>query len=73
MARPRACWQLWEVIRLFGYAAAAKQLGLSETVLMPDTAPDNKEAVLRGFGVVVERMPYKDLLEGRGSKDTRSF
>ena len=35
--------------------------------------PDNKEEVLRGFGVVVERMPYKDLLEGRGSKDTISF
>ena len=48
--------------RSFGYAA--KQLGLSGTVLMPDSAPDNREAVLRGFGVDVERMPSKDLLEG---------
>ena len=48
--------------RSFGYAV--KQLGLSGTVLMPDTAPDNREEVLRGFGVEVERMASRDLLEG---------
>ena len=48
--------------RSFGYAT--KELGLSGTVLMPDTAPDNREGILRGFGVQVERMPSKDLREG---------
>ena len=59
--------------RSFGYAA--KQLGMSGTVLMPDTAPDNREAVLRGFGVEVERMPSKDLLEGvkRHERQGRMF
>ena len=59
--------------RSFGYAA--RHLGLTGTVLMPDTAPNNREEVLRGFGVEVERMPSKDLLEGvrRHETEGRTF
>ena len=46
------------------FAFGAQQLGLSATVLMPDTAPDNREAIMNSFGAQVERMPSKDLLNG---------
>ena len=46
------------------YAYAVKSLGLSATVLMPDTAPENRARMLESFGLQVERMPSSQLMEG---------
>lgn len=46
------------------YAYAAKSLGLSATVLMPDTAPANRAEMLQSFGLHVERMPSAALMDG---------
>jgi len=46
------------------YAAAAKALGLTATVLLPSTAPASRETLLKQAGVSVERMESKDLMRG---------
>ena len=46
------------------FSVAAQQLGLAATVCMPDTAPDSREAVMRGHGAEVERMPSSALEAG---------
>ena len=46
------------------FSVAAQQLGLAATVCMPDTAPDSREAVMRGRGAEVERMPSSGLEAG---------
>ena len=46
------------------YAAAAKALGLTATVLLPSTAPTSRETLLKQAGVSVERMESKDLMRG---------
>jgi len=46
------------------YAYAAKSLGLSATVLMPDTAPINRANLLQSYGLDVERMPSAQLMCG---------
>ena len=46
------------------YAAAAKALGLTATVLLPNTAPASRETLLKQAGVSVERMESKDLMKG---------
>ena len=46
------------------FAYAAGKLGLGATVIMPDTAPANKETDMKNLGVRVERMPSCNLMEG---------
>ena len=46
------------------YAAAAKALGLTATVLLPSSAPASRETLLKQAGVSVERMESKDLMRG---------
>lgn len=46
------------------YAYAANSLGLSATVLMPETAPANRAEMLQSFGLQVERMPSAQLMDG---------
>jgi len=46
------------------YAYAAQSLGLSASVLMPDTAPASRAELLESFGLKVEKMPSALLMEG---------
>ena len=46
------------------YSYAARRLGLSATVLMPDTAPSSRAELLQSLGVSVERLPSAELVTG---------
>lgn len=43
------------------FAYMCRELGLTGRVLMPITAPDNREHLIRSFGLEVERMPTSEL------------
>ena len=43
------------------FAYMCRELGLTGRVLMPITAPDNRELLIRSFGMEVERMPTSEL------------
>lgn len=43
------------------FAYMCHELGLRGRVLMPVTAPDNRESLIRRFGLEVERMPTSEL------------
>ena len=47
------------------YAYASNALGLTKNVvLMPDTAPEHRETLIKRFGVDVRKMPSSDLMNG---------
>lgn len=48
--------------RTFAYAAG--KLGIEGTVILPDTAPDNRAEIIKSMGLAVLRRPTAKLMEG---------
>lgn len=46
------------------FAYMASKIGLKGTILMPDTAPDNREVLIKSYGIAVERLPTMNLMTG---------
>ena len=47
------------------FAYASNELGLKgNIVLMPDTAPENREVLIKNLGLEVRRCPSSQLLSG---------
>ena len=45
------------------FAYAAQKMGVSGTVIMPETAPQNRGDFIRSFGIKVEKCPSVKLME----------
>ncbi|TRY63214.1 hypothetical protein TCAL_10331, partial [Tigriopus californicus] len=61
------------------FATACKAYGFNGTVIMPESAPDNRAELMTSLGITVERLPTSQLMrgvsehEGKGSKFLHPF
>ena len=47
------------------FAYASKEFGMTgNTVLMPETAPDSRERIIKEFNVNVQKLPSSKLMDG---------
>ena len=62
---------IWVFFKIFlgnygrSFAYASKEFGMTgNTVLMPETAPDSRERIIKEFNVNVQKLPSSKLMDG---------